>query len=182
MEAGLGGASGGATVHGSVGLIAYFGGAGNVRAGAGGGIGPFRPSTGEQGALTVQPVTVGGELRIIGSKRDSLVAVVDAEIPVLGRLHVPDFDSSEPATTFRGFVGPGYHHDWGKMPKLGPEGAERIAAGVTTSLGAELWYGDSKSAQRDSSLQVAVAFSVMFEMRAWLLGEFVECLGSKHGC
>jgi hypothetical protein len=182
MEAGLGGTRGGATGHGSIGLIAHFGASGSVRAGAGGGIGPFRPSTGETGALTVNPVAFGGEVRIVGGKRDSLVAAVDAEIPALGHLHVPDFDHSEPATTFRGFIGPGYHHDWWQMPKQGAERTERIAAGVTTSLGAELWYGDSKSALRDSSLSVGLAFSVMLEMRAWLLGELFECLSAKHGC
>ncbi len=182
MQGGLGASRTGATAHGSIGLIAHFGQAGSVRAGAGGGIGPFRPATGDTGALTVQPVSFGADVRVLGNQRDSLVAAVDAEIPAFGHLHVPDFDSSEPATTFRGFVGPGYHHDWWQMPKLGAERAERIAAGVTTSLGAELWYGDSKSAQRDSSLTAAIAFSVMFEFRAWLIGELFECLSAKNGC
>lgn len=178
MEGGIGAGAGGATLHGGVGLIAHFGAAGSVRAGAGGGIGPYQPSTGETGALTVLPVMFGGEARIVGSTRDSLVATVDVEIPVSGHLHIPDFEQSESATTFRGFAGPGYHHDWWQVPKgRGSDGAERIAAGITTSLGAELWYGASKSALRESSTRVGIAFSVMLEMRAWLLGELFECLG-----
>lgn len=184
FEGGMGAARGGATIHGSIGLIVHLGQAANLRAGAGGAIGPYRPSTGETGALTVLPVTVGGEARIIGSRLDSLVAAFDFDLPIAGHLHVPDFDSSEPGTTLRAFAGLGYHHDWWQAPKLPDHGesAPRIAAAVTTALGADLWYGDSKSAARESATSVGVAFSVMFEMRAWLFGELFECAADKHGC
>ncbi len=183
-EGGLGAASGGATIHGSMGLIVHFGESANVRAGVGGALGPYRPSTGEDGTQTTLPVAVGGEVRIVGSRFDSLVASFDVNLPVTGTLHVPDYDSSEPATTLRGFAGLGYHHDWSQAPKRrdGPDTEPRVAAAITTALGAELWYGDSKSAARESAIGVGVAFSLMIEFRAWVLGEFVDCVGAKNGC
>ena len=180
MEAGLGAGARGATGHGSIGLIVHLGERASLRAGAGGAIGPYRPSTGEGGALTTYPVSLGGEARIVGTRRDSLVVSVDADLPV-GHLHVPDFDSSEPATTFRVLAGLGYHHDWWQAPKIG-SAEPRIAGGITTALGVELWYGDSKSAAREAATTFTGAFSVMIELRAWLLGELFECASAKHGC
>lgn len=183
-ETGVGVAPGGPTIHGSMGVIVHFGTAASVRAGLGAGMGPYRPATGETGKLTTVPVDVGVEARVIGNAWDSLVVSLDAHPSFTGHIHAPDSDDSEPATTFRGFAGVGYHHDWWQAPKRREpdEPASRVITSITTAVGAELWYGDSSSAARESSTRVGVAMSVMFEVRAWIFLEALACAGKSSSC
>ena len=183
-ETGIGVATGGGTLHASVGLIVHIGRAASLRAGAGAGTGPYRPSTGETGTLTTVPLDVGVEARILGNAWDSFVVSLDAHPSLSGRIHAPDADNSEPATTFRGFAGVGYHHDWWQARKRPDpdEAPSRVVVSITTALGAELWYGDSSSALRESSTRVGAAMSVMFEARASLFIEALECVGRDSTC
>ena len=181
MQGGLGVAPGQATLHGSIGLIALLGDRGSVRAGAGGGLGPYKGGA-ETGTISTYPLSLGADVPALSSGQNSLVATVDVQPPISGRLHTPDFDTSEKARTMRGYAGVGYRHVWWQERKNpdGGSGPSRPVGAITTSLGPELWY--TASAYHSTSTRVGGAFSLMIEVRATALGEMFDCLGSKHGC
>ena len=178
MQGGLGAAPGQATLHGSMGLIGHFGEVASVRAGAGGGIGPYKGGT-ESGSLSTKPIAIGAEATLVASGRRSLVVTADVQPPFQGRLHIPNFDSSEKATTMRAYLGVGYHHVWSQEPK-NSNGPSRPVAAITTALGPELWY--ARDDVHATSTRFGGAFSLMLEMRATLIGEMFDCLGAKNGC
>lgn len=181
MQGGLGVAPGQATLHGSMGFVAHFGGAASVHVGAGGGLGPYKGGA-ETGTVSTHPLSVGGEVTVLASGQNSLVATVDVQPPLTGRLHTPDFDTSEKAHTTRGYAGVGYHHVWWQEPKTpdGGSGVSRPVGAITVELGPEMWR--TTSDYHPSSTRFGGAFSLTIEVRATLLGEAFECLGSKHGC
>lgn len=179
MEGGLGAAAPGqATLHGSMGFIGHFGETESVHAGAGGGLGPYAAG-GETGSISTQPVVIGAEATILASGRSSLVAATDLQPPIHGRLHTPDWDSSEKASTMRAYLAVGYHHVWWQEPKSS-SGPSRPVAAITTALGPELWYTGSDL--HATSTKLGGAFSLAFEIRATLIGEMFDCLADKHGC
>lgn len=163
-----------ATAHGSVGLIAHFGEAVSMRAGAAGAIGGYRQEGQSDASAYAGHVALGGHVRLLGD-RDQLVANAEVYLPWGGAIYrkkEPKLD--EGAEVLRGFVGVGYRHSWRNQDSP----AEEDGAFVAT-IGPEMFRTHPTNSALPDDTRIGGAVSVTFVLRGGALWRFIDCLDAK---